>query len=158
SRGQADESVLSMRVRGFASLIGSRALNAPYEWAAWVNWALDAGVAQATVDAIREGWPLENLTREEALVKDFCLQLISGNHRVSADTFAAALAHFGPQGLVELVVTLGYFAMIALPLNAFEIGMTGEQKKLRKPFAPLEITATPCSESVTRADLPSLAA
>ena len=57
SRGQADESILSMRVRGFASLVGSRALDAPYEWAAWVNWALEAGVAQETVDAIRENRP-----------------------------------------------------------------------------------------------------
>ena len=123
SRGQADESVLSMRVRGFASLIGSRALNAPYEWAAWVNWALEAGVTQATVDAIREGRPPHDLTAEEALITDFCMQLISGKHRVSDNTFKAALDHFGAQGLVELVVTLGYFAMIALPLNAFEIGM-----------------------------------
>src|SRR4051812_37250878 len=82
ARGQADESILSMRVRGFASLIGSRALNAPYEWAAWVNWALEAGVALATVDAIREGRTPHDLTTEEALVTDFCMQLISGNHRV----------------------------------------------------------------------------
>ena len=159
SRGQADESVLSMRVRGFASLIGSRALNAPYEWAAWVNWALEAGVPQATVDAIREGRPPQNLTAEEALITDFCMQLISGNHRVNANTFKAALAHFGAQGLVELVVTLGYFAMIALPLNAFEIGLSGEQQKLRKPFAPLEITGTPWTGAAApRTNLPPISA
>jgi 4-carboxymuconolactone decarboxylase len=159
SRGQADESVLSMRVRGFASLIGSRALNAPYEWGAWVNWALEGGVPQATVDAIREGLPLRNLTAEEALVNDFCMQLISGNHRVSDATFKAALDHFGAQGLVELVVTLGYFAMIALPLNAFEIGLTNEQQKLRKPFAALEITGTPWTGAAAlRTSLPPIAA
>jgi 4-carboxymuconolactone decarboxylase len=159
SRGQADESVLSMRVRGFASLIGSRALNAPYEWGAWVNWALEGGVPQATVDAIREGRPLLNLTAEEALVNDFCMQLISGDHRVNDPTFKAALDHFGAQGLVELVVTLGYFAMIALPLNAFEIGLTNEQQKLRKPFAALEITGTPWTgPAVPRANLAPIAA
>jgi 4-carboxymuconolactone decarboxylase len=159
SRGQADESVLSMRVRGFASLIGSRALNAPYEWGAWVNWALEGGVPQATVDAIREGRPLLNLTAEEALVNDFCMQLISGDHRVNDPTFKAALDHFGAQGLVELVVTLGYFAMIALPLNAFEIGLTNEQQKLRKPFAALEITGTPWTgPAVPRANLPPISA
>lgn len=150
SRGQADESVLSMRVRGFASLIGSRALDAPYEWAAWVNWALEAGVPQDTVDAIREGRPPQNLTAEEALIADFCGQLVSGNHRVNAATYNAALKHFGAQGLVELVVTLGYFAMIALPLNAFEIGMTDAQKGLRKPFAPLEVRGNPWTDSGTR--------
>ena len=54
ARGQADESIVSIRVRAFISLIGSRALDAPYEWAAWVNWALEAGIPQDTVDAIRE--------------------------------------------------------------------------------------------------------
>lgn len=147
SRGQADESILSMRVRGFASLIGSRALNAPYEWSAWVNWALEAGVPQDTVDAIRENRTPPNLTAEEALITDFCTQLISGNHRVSASTFGAALDHFGAQGLVELVVTLGYFAMIALPLNAFEIEMSAEQKTLRKTFAPLAINGMPWTDS-----------
>ncbi len=159
ARGQADESMLTMRVRGFASLIGSRALNAPYEWSAWVNWAIEAGVPQDTVDAIREGRPPQNLTAEEALITDFCTQLISGNHRVSAQTFKAALDHFGAQGVVELVVTLGYFAMIALPLNAFEIGMSTDQKKLRKPFAALDITGTPWTgPTPPRAHLPDITA
>ena len=51
SRGQADESILSARVRTFVALVGSRALNVPYEWNAWVGWALEAGVPQDTVDA-----------------------------------------------------------------------------------------------------------
>ncbi len=42
-------------------------------------------------------------------------------------------------GLVELIVTLGYFGMIAFPLNAFEMEMTAEQKGLRKPFEPLRV-------------------
>ena len=157
SRGQADESVLTMRVRGFASLVGSRALDAPYEWSAWVNWALEAGVSQDTVDAIRENRPL-NLNPEEALIADFCGQLLSGNHRVSDATFGKALDHFGAQGLVELVMTLGYFAMIALPLNAFEIEMTDAQKKLRKAFKPLEINGSPWSGPwAGRSGMPSIA-
>lgn len=143
ARGQADESIVSIRVRAFISLIGSRALDSAYEWAAWVNWALEAGIPQDTVDAIREGREPANLTSEERLVTEFCTQMISGNHRVSDATFKAALDHFGVQGLVEVVVTLGYFAMIALPLNAFEIEMSAAQKTQRKPFAPLEVSGKP---------------
>lgn len=143
ARGQADESIVSIRVRSFISLIGSRALDCPYEWAAWLNWALEAGVPQDTADAIREGRPPANLTDEEKLVTEFCTQMISGNHRVSDATFKAALDHFGVQGLVELVITLGYFAMIALPLNAFEIEMTGAQMAQRKPFAQLAVGGKP---------------
>ena len=141
ARGQADESILPLRVRAFVALIGSRALDAPYEWAAWVNWALEAGVPQETVDAIREGQTPPRLTAEEALITELCTQLTTGNHRLSDSVFRAALERYGVQGVVELVMTLGYFAMIALPLNAFEIEMTAEQKGLRKPFPPLEVRA-----------------
>src|SRR5690349_8321781 len=132
-----------MRVRTFISVVGSRALDSPYEWSAWVNWSLEAGVPQETVDDVREGRAPRHLTAEDRLVADFCTQLISGGHRVSDATFQAALDHFGIQELVELVMTVGYFALIALPLNAFEIEMSAEQKSRQKPFAPLPVTGEP---------------
>lgn len=143
SRGQADESILSARVRTFVALVGSRLLDVPYEWNAWVGWALEAGVPQETADAVREGRPAPNITAEEALVQDFCTQLATDNHRVSDDTYQAALKHFGEQGVVELVVCLGYFAMIAFPLNAFEIEMSAAQLALRKSFVPLKVPPFP---------------
>ena len=146
ARGQADEAILPMRVRTFMAAIGSRALNAAYEWSAWITWAIDSGVPQETVDAIRERRPLTALTDEDALVLDFCSPLVSGNHRISDAVFDRARAHFGVQQLVELVGTLGYFAMIAYPLNAFEMEMTEEQKKKRRPFEPLPVQPTPVVE------------
>lgn len=139
ARGQADESILSLRVRTFTALIGSRALDAAYEWSAWVGWAVEAGVPQETVDAIRERKAPQKLTSEEALVLDFCTQLMTGDYHVHDATYKTALDHFGSQGLVELVATLGYFAMIAFPLNAFEMEMSAEQKGMRKAFEPLPI-------------------
>lgn len=156
SRGQADESILSERVRTFVALAGSRALDVPYEWNAWVGWALEAGVPQDTVDAIREGREPPNLTPEEVLVRDYCTQLVSGNHQLTDVTYHAALKHFGAQGLVELAVCLGYFAMIAFPLNCFEIEMTSEQKAIRKPFAPLIVPPHPGAPAARR-DAPAIA-
>jgi len=155
ARGQADESIVPLRDRSFISLIGSRVLESPYEWAAWVNWALDAGVEQVTVDAIREGRPLD-LEPTEKLVNDFCGQLVSNNHRVSIATFNAALEHYGVRGLVELTVTLGYFAMIALPLNAYEMQMNAAQLGQRKPFKPLDVRGTPSAAFAEHRSLPPL--
>ncbi|HYH41025.1 MAG TPA: hypothetical protein VD867_03495, partial [Burkholderiales bacterium] len=106
SRGQADESIVPLRDRGFISLIGSRFLEAPYEWAAWHNWSVEAGVSQATADAIREGQPL-TLDPTETLINHFVGQLVTGNHLVSDATYNAVLEQYGNKGLVELVVTLG---------------------------------------------------
>lgn len=133
ARGQADESILSLRVRTLIALILSRTLDCVYEWSGWINWALDAGVPQETVDAIRERRAPPHPTAEDALVMDLCAQLMTGNHRVSDATYNSALKHFGTQGVVELVTTLGYFAMIAFPLNAFEIRLSDEQVRNRKP-------------------------
>ena len=115
------------------ALILSRALDGVYEWSAWIGWALAAGIPQATIDAIRERRAPPNPTPEDALVMDLCTQLLTGSHRVSDATYQAAFDHFGVQGVVELVATLGYFAMLAFPLNAFEITLSAEQIKLRKP-------------------------
>ena len=157
ARGQADESIVPIRDRSFISLIGSRVLEAPYEWSAWHNWAIEAGVAQSTADAIRDGQPLD-LDPTEKLINDFCGQLVSGDHRVTDATFSAALQHYGVRGLVELAVTLGYFAMIALPLNAFEMQMTASQLAQRKPFKPLDVRGTPWSEArAEKRALPPLA-
>ena len=133
ARGQADESILSVRVRTLVALILSRTLNCVYEWSGWVNWALEAGLPQETVDAIRDRTPPPHPTAEDSLVMDFCTQLMTGSHRVSDATYNAALAHFGTQGVVELAATLGYFAMIAYPLNAFEIRLSAEQVRNRAP-------------------------
>jgi 4-carboxymuconolactone decarboxylase len=134
ARGQADESILSVRVRTLIALILSRALDCVYEWSGWVNWALEAGVPQETVDAIRERRTPLNPTPEDALVMDFCAQLMTRSHRLNDATYQAALDHFGVQGVVELATTLGYFAMIAYPLNAFEITLSAEQVRMRKPI------------------------
>lgn len=120
-RGQADESILSLRVRTFVAVILSRELDGVYEWGAWSGQAQQAGVPAEVIEAIRLRKTPTNLTPEDALVWDVCTQLLRGNHRLSEATYKAALEHFGSQGVVELVATLGYFAMIAVPLNAFEI-------------------------------------
>jgi 4-carboxymuconolactone decarboxylase len=154
ARGQADESILSVRVRTFTALVLSKALDSPYEWAAWVGWALEAGVTQETVDAMREGRPPRTLSSEDKLVLDFCTQLLTGNHHIGDQTYRAALALFGAQGVVELASTLGYFAMIAFPLNAFEIEMSGEQKGMRKAFEPLSYDEHASSNKAAAASAP----
>ena len=42
-------------------------------------------------------------------------------HRLDDALYAEALATFGIDGLVELVTTVGYYCLVSLTLNAFEI-------------------------------------
>jgi len=134
-RDQADISVLSSRVRSWAAIIGARALDGVYEWAAWRARATGAGISEASADALAAGRRPDDMSDEDALVYDVVMELVGEGHRLSEATYQAALAHFGEQGVVELVANLAYFAMIAFPLNAFEIDLNSADAPIL-PIAP----------------------
>lgn len=125
------ESILPVAVRTFAAIITSRWLDCRYEWGAWSGQARSAGVSDAIIDAVRDRKPLPSLTEEEHIIADFCQQLCSGNHHISDATYKATVDHFGVKGTVELAATVGYFAMIAMPLNAFEVDPNPEGQALQ---------------------------
>ena len=52
----------------------------------------------------------------EAALHRFCDELLQ-TKRVSDDTFAAAKAAFGEQGVAEIIFTLGYYSTVSMLLN-----------------------------------------
>ena len=65
---------------------------------------------------------MTGLSPEEAVVLDYGRELFR-TRRVTQAVFDAALARFGPQGLTELTSLMGYYAMLAFNINAFEVGL-----------------------------------
>ena len=45
--------------------------------------------------------------------------------RLPDDLYARGVAVLGEQGMVELVAILGFYCMVSLTLNAFELGIPG---------------------------------
>ncbi len=43
--------------------------------------------------------------------------------RVGDQTYARAVEALGLQAVVELVATIGYYAMVSMTLNAFQVGL-----------------------------------
>ena len=67
---------------------------------------------------------------DEQIVVDYATELFNTN-RVSNGTFQAALDHFGAQRLTELTTMMGYYSLLALNVNAFEVDVpTGGEKPL----------------------------
>lgn len=58
--------------------------------------------------------------KQETLL-DFCCQLLRANHHVSDSVYHATVDAFGVPLTVQIAATLGYFAMMSLVANAFEI-------------------------------------
>jgi hypothetical protein len=60
------------------------------------------------------------LTPTEAEIVAYATGLL-GAHRVEAGLFEGLRKRLGPGGMVDLTATVGYYAMLACTLNAFDV-------------------------------------
>ncbi len=107
---------LSGRLSEIAILLVAREWTQDYEFGAHRPMAVKAGVADATIDAIREGRRPERLGDDEQLVWDFVTEILR-TRRVSDTTYARAATRFGEQGVVDLAGIVGYYSLLALTMN-----------------------------------------
>ena len=114
------ESDLSGAVRELAILATARAFDCPYEWAFHEPLARDEGVGDEAIDIVATRGSTDGLDETETTVVDYGRQLF-GDHEVADATFAAARERFGVRGVTELTATMGYYAMLACVLDAFEV-------------------------------------
>lgn len=121
------DSSLPLRLRELSLLIAARHMDAQYSWNAHVEKAVDEGVPRAAVEAIaRREQPVFDRPEDTAFFA-FCHELLT-EHFVSDATFAVALQHFGPEGLVDTVASLGNFTMLGMCLNAFEVDLQADRE------------------------------
>ena len=97
--------------------------NAPYEFEAHVPHALKAGVAHATIDAMREqplpsGVALTDAERVAIAYTDAMTRDIT----VPDALFASVREHFQGQQLVDLTATVAAYNMVSRFLEALQIG------------------------------------
>jgi 4-carboxymuconolactone decarboxylase len=103
-----------------AICLTARHLRADYEWHAHAPLAVAAGVPPAAIEAIRTGAPPRFEARDQALVYRLVSELIE-TKRLGETSFAAAIAAFGEQGVVELGTIIGYYTAIGNALNVFGV-------------------------------------
>ena len=114
------ESGLSPAVRELAIMATAHENDCAFEWAGHKRLASEAGVREQAIEVIASGAAPEGLSEDEALVVGYARELFR-EHRVSDATFQAARTRFGDRGVTELTTTMGYYAMMACTLNAFEV-------------------------------------
>ena len=114
------ETTFPHRILELAIIATARAMDCPYVWNAHAPAARREGVSDAIIDALRERQSLPDMAGDEQAVINYVTEFYA-NHRVSGDTFQAAMDQFGPQHLVELTTLMGQYAQTAFVLNAFEV-------------------------------------
>ena len=93
-----------------------------YEKAIHAQAAAKLGVSQSTIDAVNNKTDLIGATDEETLPVR-CARELTRTHKLSDASFEAAHKMLGDKGVVELVGTIGYYAMIAYAHNAMQVRM-----------------------------------
>jgi len=116
------ETGLSKRLSELAILVTAARWHAQAEWQIHYPIAIDAGVSPAIAEALRAGEPPRFDDEDDELIFAFATELYE-NRRVSDRTFEAALSRFGRTTTVNLVGLLGYYTLVAMTLNVFEVTM-----------------------------------
>ena len=114
------ESQVPARLSEFAILLTAKLWRAQYEWHAHVPHAERAGVKPQTIKALHSGRVPKGAPEDELIVHDFVTELYE-RKRVSDRTYQRLQTLLGDQAMVELVGILGYYAMVAMLLNAFRM-------------------------------------
>lgn len=103
-------------------LVCARHWTSHHEWTAHRAMAVKAGVSEEAIAAIAAGQlPEVATTRETAGLEIASVLLRQGV--LSPPLYARGLEVFGERGLVELVTLVGYYCLVSLTLNAFELGL-----------------------------------
>ena len=109
------------RLREFVILLTGRFWDCQFEWFSHEGEARKAGLSEQTIETLRAGGHNFAASDEQA-IHDYAIELLH-NHRATDATYQRILDAYGTAGIVELTALIGYYAMVALTLNAHEIGV-----------------------------------
>ncbi len=110
-------------------LVVARSMSAQFEWFAHAPRAVEAGIAADAVAAIRERRAPVLTQDDEKMVFDVVSEMCA-THTLSQASYDRALGVLGLEQLVELIAGTGFYVMIALTLNVFDVAVPGGEKPL----------------------------
>ena len=109
------------RLREFVILLTGRHWDCQFEWFSHEAEARKAGLSDQTIETLRQGGTVFQAADEQA-IGDYATELLR-RHHASDTSYQRILAAYGIAGIVELTALIGYYSMVALTLNAHEIGV-----------------------------------
>ena len=130
------ESALSPQLRELGILIVAAKWKAQYEWWAHERIARREGLDERIIESVKAETLPDLSDPTEAVVYNFAHELLD-KHHVSEVLYAEAVELLGEAGVVELVILLGYYTLVSMTLNVFEVPVpAGEDAPLVGPESP----------------------
>ena len=115
-----DHSVIGRRIFELAVIVVCRAWSVQYAWSSHAPQAELQGIAPEIVAAIRDNRTPDFKKADERVVYDIATEIMA-TKELSQATYDRAIAQFGEQGTVELISTIGYYAMVGIFLKSFDV-------------------------------------
>ena len=112
----ANRSLLNPQLTEIPILIAAREWTQQFEWNAHARIAERAGLNTEIIAAIAEGRRPGEMSEEEEILYDFCMEL-QRSKSVSDATYDRTLAAFGQERIIEAVALQGYYALLAMVMN-----------------------------------------
>jgi 4-carboxymuconolactone decarboxylase len=122
---------LPLRLSELAILVTAARWKSQAEWYIHCPIAIEAGVPAPVAEAIRTGQEPVFDNADDALIYAFATQLFE-TRRVAQPLYERSIARFGLEVTVNLVALLGYYGLVAMTLNVFEMRAQGQ---VDLPFA-----------------------
>ena len=113
-------SALEPRLSELAILVTARIWGSEFEWFAHRQHALKAGLPPEVIEAIRTHGTPALADAEAQAVYDVATTL-NRTRRLDDALYARALGVLGESRLVDLVGVLGYYTLISMTINVFEV-------------------------------------
>lgn len=124
-------SSLPPRLSEFAILVTARFWRAQFEWHIHARFAAEGGLDADVIETLRTGGdPSPLLKPDEKAVYDFA-KATHERHAVDDTTFARATAELGEAGVIDLVALIGYYTLISMVLNVYEVPVPGGETPLK---------------------------
>jgi 4-carboxymuconolactone decarboxylase len=115
---------LDRRLFELLILLVAHEYGARYVWTHHVGQALKAGLARATIDAIAAGQPPAFAQADEKPIYEVVRELLASK-TLSGAAYDKALSVFGEALLIEIVTAVGFYSMVSLVVNSFDVDPPG---------------------------------
>jgi 4-carboxymuconolactone decarboxylase len=123
------------RLTELTILTTAREVRSQYEWTAHEPLARRAGLEQEIIDLLRRRGDLDGaegipgLGAVERTIVRFAREAVS-EEKVSSDTYADAMEHFGQKGVMDLAGLVGYYNFVNITLKAFDVQLAPGRERL----------------------------
>ena len=99
---------MQQKLKEIAILLTARFWGGQYVWCSHRQYATEAGLLPAFIDAMAKGQRPPAMSADEAAVFEFCSELLA-TRQVSDGTYQTFVDHFGERAVVEVIGLMGQY-------------------------------------------------